>query len=93
MHGNRIIRMTFSRSLAELLARQDASLSLRRFRIVLDQKLAPGERSLSGLYALVSRETGIILRVSLIQGIAEMHRDPASRDIYSAWIGAEAPVN
>lgn len=93
MRGDRIVRLTFSRSLAELIAGQDASLSIRRLRIVLDKKLAPGERSPSGLYALVSRDTGIILRVSLIQGIAEMHRDPASREIYAAWIGEEAPVN
>ena len=70
--------MTFSRSLAGYLART-YGYEVATARIRLGGELGKGEESSPGLYALVSRKRGTILRVSTIREFAEETCDYDSR--------------
>lgn len=73
--------MTFSKSLADYLARLTHK-AVARVQIAVGRRLAPGEPSRTGAYALVARRKGTILRVSLIQGFAEELADGDSRVLH-----------
>lgn len=83
--GGRLFRLTFSRSLAERIARE-IQAETKQFRFVLGAVLKPGQRSSSGLYALVSKQKGIVLRISMFQEIAEMQLDPEFRYLQEVWL-------
>lgn len=72
--------MTFSRSLAEYLARVTGT-TMQRVQLRLGRTLAPGEKSSTGLYALVSLQKGTILRVSCIHEFAHGMVDPEWRTL------------
>lgn len=77
--------MTFSRSVAEHIARiHSKPLCVVRLQLRLGRRLAPGEVSRTGLYAIVSTRKSTILRVTLFQALAEGWRD-VSRDVYECF--------
>ena len=83
--------MTFSRSLAEHIARtSEAPLHVVRVRLRLGALLAPGAVSPTGLYAVCSARSGRILRVTLFQDLAELWRDP-SRTVYACFLRVDNP--
>lgn len=73
-------RVTFSRSLADYLARLTGT-TVARCQIHVGRRLRPDEKSPSGVYALVSRR-GTILRVSVIHGFAQELADWSSRHLH-----------
>jgi hypothetical protein len=79
-------RLTFSKSLADLIVSKETQYQLKRYEFKVGKILNKNEISKSGLYALVSLKGNITLRISLIQEIAELQRDDNSRYIAEAWI-------
>lgn len=67
--------MTFSKSLADYLARKTGS-EVRRLTFQLGRVLGPGEESSTGLYAIVKASSGWPLRVTLERQLAEHWRHP-----------------
>lgn len=87
VRDGKLFRVTFSLSLAEYLAR----LTDERYEVVsltfrVGRRLEPGEESRSGLYALCSKKTGTVLRISLLQEIAEEMLDPAWRYLAECYL-------
>lgn len=81
----KLYRLTFSKTLAEYIANL-GNYQVRQFDLQIGKTLEPGEKSRSGIYAIVSKQKGIILRASLIQGIAELYRDESFREIKEAFL-------
>lgn len=82
---NTLHRLTFSKSLAEMLVTLDEGYSAERLRIVRGKLLEPGEVSKTNIYLIVSHK-GIILRAALTKEVAELYHDPDSRDIYEGHL-------
>jgi hypothetical protein len=82
----KIIRLTFSRILAEFLTRYDPSYSLVRYKVTRGRLLAIEEESNTGIYLLCTKECGTPLRASLIRGVTQLHHDPESRLIYEGHL-------
>lgn len=74
-----LYRLTFSKSLAEHIC-EKYQYSLNTYNAIVGKMLKPGEESKTGFYGLMS-STGILLRVSLIREISELHYDGESRFI------------
>lgn len=83
--ANTLHRLTFSKSLADMLADLDTEYSAERLRITRGRLLNPGEKSNSSIYLIVSHK-GIILRATLNREVAELYHDPDSRDIYEGHL-------
>lgn len=85
--GKRFLhRLTFSKSLAELITQSDSKYKMSRFEYSLGQQLEPGQTSSTGLYALVSKESGIALRISLLKDLSAIHYDEHSRIIKECFL-------
>ena len=82
---NTLHRLTFSKSLADMLADLEDGYSAERLRITRGKLLSPGDVSGTNIYLIVSHK-GIILRASLSKEIAELYHDPDSRDIYEGHL-------
>ena len=72
-----MFRITFSKSLAEHVAGENYKLG---------KPLKNGEKSRSGLYAVVAKKRDRILRVSLIKELAELMDDGESRYLAECWV-------
>lgn len=83
--ANTLHRLTFSKSLADMLADLEDGYSAERLRIVRGKLLAPGDVSETNIYLIVSHK-GIILRATLNKEVAELYHDPDSRDIYEGHL-------
>ena len=59
---------------------------MRRLSFRLGIELKRGEQSRSGLYALVTRKGGTVLRISLMQQMAEELCDYESRYLAECWL-------
>ena len=85
--GDRLIRLTFSRSLADhIVAVLGAEYSVKRITFRLGKKLQPNETSSSGLYAVVSCKNDFTLRISLFKEAAQLFCDWDSRYLAECWI-------
>lgn len=82
---NKLHRLTFSKSLADLIAAK-TGLKVTRFRYHIGKDLEPGESSPSGLYALLDADSNLALRISLDHEIAKIHCDWQYRKLASAYI-------
>lgn len=82
---NTLHRLTFSKSLADMLTDLDESYSAERLRITRGKLLQPGQASDTNIYLIVSHK-GIILRAALTKEVAELYHDPESRDIYEGHL-------
>lgn len=87
-----IHRITFSKDLAEhALKLSGLPYKVERVTLKEGQELQKGEVSSTGLYAIIDRRKGMILRVALQQGIAELlAADYKSRKVTEASIIREA---
>lgn len=85
--ANKIRRITFSRSLADYLVGLLPAERLRveRMSFQIGRRLAPGETSESNLYGLLSRKTGVVLRISPIKELAYYLLDD-SREAAVIWL-------
>lgn len=59
---------------------------MKKFQFKVGKRLERGETSSSGLYALISNKGDVVLRISLIKEIAQLHLDENSRYLAEAWI-------
>jgi hypothetical protein len=57
----------------------------KRIQYKTGKEIKIGE-SPNGLYAIMSRAKGVALRISLIEGIADLYDDKDSRYLAEAWI-------
>ena len=64
----------------------DQRHEVRRLYFRLGRELNQGEKSRSGLYALVTRKGGTTLRLSLLQEVAEELCDHESRYLTECWL-------
>jgi hypothetical protein len=81
----KVYRLTFSKSLAEIIAR-DTGMKIQRFNAIPGRLLDENETSKSGAYGVISRINGSLLRAPLIQPVAEMYRDKQYRDICEVYL-------
>ena len=79
-----MFRITFSKSLAEHVAGEN--YNVKRIELKLGKPLKNGEKSRSGLYAVVAKKRDRILRVSLIKELAELMDDGESRYLAECWV-------
>ena len=84
--NGRLHRLTFSQSLAKMITTQYPEYQICRAEFKIGKRLEKGEKSASGLYALMSKRGDFALRISLIQGISDLHCDDDSCYQAEAWI-------
>lgn len=82
---NKLHRLTFSKSLASMIAEQYQEYEMCRFKFKIGKRLAKGEESSTGLYAIMSSQTDITLRISLIKESAELMCEDDSRYLAEAF--------
>lgn len=63
----------------------DSSPQVHRITFRVGRILLPGEQSSSGCYAILSKRTGVVLRISLIREAAELQCDD-SRYLAECWV-------
>ena len=85
MNGNKLYRLTFSKSLAELIS-NDTGYHIQRFNAVTGRILTHNEQSSTHVYGVVSKNNGVLLRAPLNQHIAEMYRNSQYRDICEVYL-------
>lgn len=85
VRDERLLRVSFSRSLLDHLARCTPGARVIRVRIRLGKPLLPGEVCASGLYAICKARSGWPLRVTLFSALADHWRDP-SRTVRECWL-------
>ena len=78
-------RLTFSKGLAEFLAKLDPSYEVARFEFKIGRELDRETPSRSGAYVLMS-DKGYVLRMQLSQELSNMYRDDMSRHIREVWV-------
>jgi len=86
VRGDRLFRITFSKSLAEHIAKNE--YDVQKIELKLGKPLDGGETSRSGLYAVVAKKRNRILRVSLIKDVAMLLCDDPSRYVCECWLNA-----
>jgi hypothetical protein len=69
-----------------MISDQYPQYQIKRFKFKIGNKLSLGEKSKSGLYAIVSSRGDYALRVSLIKETAEIYACDESRYLAEAWI-------
>lgn len=81
-------RLTFSKSLAQLIVEQksESGYRLARFEYRVGKDLEVGETSSTGLYALVSKGSDVVLRISLFKSLSAIHYDENSRTIKECYL-------
>ena len=84
--GRRVYRITFSKSLADHMVRALGCYEVKRVTFRVGRELLPGEASRSQLYALVSKRSGAVLRISMVREIAEELCDYDSRYLAECWL-------
>lgn len=79
-------RLTFSYSLAKLIASYNEDYAIRQFSFRIGDKLEPGQTSRSGFYALMAKKGDYTLRISMMKEIAQLHSEDPSRYLAEAWL-------
>lgn len=85
VRDERLLRVSFSRSLLDHLASRTPDTRVVRVRIRLGKLLLPGDACASGLYAICKARSGWPLRVTLFSALADHWRDP-SRTVRECWL-------
>lgn len=80
--GKRLYRLTFSKSLADIICK-DSRYRLRRFSVLPGKALQLGEPSPTGIYLVCARATGVVLRASLLRDVAALHANDPSRQLFA----------
>lgn len=86
--SGRIHRISFSRSLLDHLGRTflGGDYTIRPLRFRTGRRLAPGETSSTGLYAICDSRSGRTLRISMFREVAEFLTGDDSRYIAECGI-------
>jgi hypothetical protein len=86
----RLHRLTFSKSLCNLLVEKlGTDYKAIRFHYIVGKPLSSGYVSASGLYAVMSVEKNVALRISLNKDIAALYNECDSRYLAEAWLEQE----
>lgn len=84
---NKLHRLTFSKSLADLIVETVGEpQKVRRFKFRLGKRLKEGEKSPNGLYAIMSEGKKIALRIALTYESADLYNDRDSRFLQEVWL-------
>jgi hypothetical protein len=84
--NKKLYRLTFSKSLADLICQSQEGLRVNRVVFHIGKVLQPGEQSDSGLYAIVSKSKNIALRITMFKDLAAIMSEDGSCYIREAWI-------
>lgn len=68
---------------------EPVTYQVQKVEIKMGRKLSPGEKSLSGLYGLVSHQKGRLLRVAMDPKVVEALEDLNSRYVVECYINAK----
>lgn len=82
--GNRVLRLSFSKSLCDYIAKQVPGTEVKPIKIRVGNEIPPGNLSSNGLYA-VCKVSGWPLRVTMFQELAESWRHE-TRIVRECWI-------
>lgn len=85
VQNERLLRVSFSKSLLEHMRSKVPESEVRRVRLVLGRTLAPGQPTDSRLFAVCKASTGWPLRVTAFRELAEQWRHP-TRDVLECWL-------
>ena len=83
---NTIHRISFSKDITDFIATYHTKYESKPFRYVRGKKLAPGEESKTGLYAIIGTKKDLVLRVSLFTDAAELLTECDSRHIEEIYL-------
>jgi hypothetical protein len=84
---NKLHRLTFSKSLCEMMVEKlGRDFKAEQFKYMTGMPLESGQRSSSGLYAIMSTSKNIALRISLNMEIAAIYNECDSRYLAEAWL-------
>jgi len=72
---NKLHKLTFSKTLAELIIKKCPEMEIRSFNYHTGKVLDVNEKSKTGLYGIVSSSKNYVLRISCQQEFAELVRD------------------
>lgn len=72
--------------LADNIISTNYQCEVKKVVFKVGSKINFGEKSFSGLYALVSNKGDVVLRISIIKGIPELHYYENSRYLAKAWL-------
>jgi hypothetical protein len=94
VQGKEVHRITFSKQLAEhtLKCIEDPLLSLARVTLKIGNEIGPDQDSPTGIYALVDRQRGNPLRVTMDKEQANLICDFTSRHLAVAFISKVVPM-
>lgn len=85
----KLFRITFSKSLAEHIVKTTGGwFEVARITLKLGDEVPKGKKAKTGLYAILSRKSDIILRVCLDKKAAEIECDYVSRYIREGFISS-----
>ena len=84
--SKKLYRLTFSRSLADLIVKGNSKLKVSKFEFRVGKTLKINEKSCNGLYAILDKRSGLVLRISMIQEIAELQRDENYRVLSECFV-------
>jgi len=79
-------RVTFSEDLAKWMAGYDTNYKVRPYRFVRGNKLDLGEKSKSGLYAIIGTNKDLVLRVTMFREGAELLSGDNSRHVEEIYL-------
>lgn len=84
---NKLVRLTFSKPVAELCSRYVDGSKVERLKVKRGRKLDPGQKSETGVYLLCTALCGSPLRAQLDSGFSAAYFDPEYRHIYEGHLG------
>jgi hypothetical protein len=84
--AKKLYRLTFSKSLADLICSSQEGLRVNRVPFHIGKVLRSGEQSDSKLYAIISKSKGIALRITMFKDLAAIMSEDGSCYICEAWI-------
>ena len=83
---NKLHRLTFSKSLAEHIIKENEKLQLKQFSFKIGRELKDGETSKTGLYGIIAKSKFYALRISLIKDLAELLTKDESRILCEIYL-------
>ena len=92
MKDDKLFRVTFSQAVAQHILTYFPDHQIKLIDIIVGPEIKPGDNP-TGLYGIVNRKTGRLLRATCIREAAELMTDGDSRYVAKCWIGDISDFN
>lgn len=86
MKDEQLYRLTFSKSLADLICQYKLEFQVERLSFKVGKKLEKDEKSKSGLYGIMDKRKGLTLRVAMSQELSDILCDYNWRYPVEVWL-------